>query len=100
MYYPRFTKAIIHHFITKDTSISMRNGMFMHTAEDDSILGTMRFVSKADDFQLYRALLPEVKTNQKMQNSPAYKTYLAYATGAATPKKARKFKNPLLLLRR
>ncbi|GKE17229.1 hypothetical protein Tco_1424806, partial [Tanacetum coccineum] len=27
-----------------------------------------------------------------MQNSPVYKTYLAYATGAATPKKARKFK--------
>ncbi|GJV28269.1 hypothetical protein Tco_1384717 [Tanacetum coccineum] len=27
-----------------------------------------------------------------MWNSPAYKTYLAYATGAATPKKARKFK--------
>ncbi|GJW12129.1 hypothetical protein Tco_1577956 [Tanacetum coccineum] len=31
---------------------------------------------------------------KKMRNSPAYKTYLAYATGAATPKKARKFKKP------
>ncbi|GJT97477.1 hypothetical protein Tco_1092995 [Tanacetum coccineum] len=31
-------------------------------------------------------------TNRKMQNSTAYKTYLAIATGAATPKKARKFK--------
>nr|GEX00789.1 hypothetical protein [Tanacetum cinerariifolium] len=31
-------------------------------------------------------------TNQKMQNSPAYKTYLAFATRAATPRKARKFK--------
>ncbi|GKF36239.1 hypothetical protein Tco_0112997 [Tanacetum coccineum] len=66
--------------------------MFMHTTQDDSILGPMRFVSKANDFQVYRALLPEVMTNQKMQNSPTYKTYLAYATGAATPKKARKFK--------
>ncbi|GJT90627.1 hypothetical protein Tco_1079472 [Tanacetum coccineum] len=81
MYYPRFTKAIIHHFITKDKSISMRNKMFMHTALDDSILGSMRFVSKPDDFQVYRALLPEVMTNQKMWNSPTYKTYLAYATG-------------------
>ncbi|GJZ08613.1 hypothetical protein Tco_0542896, partial [Tanacetum coccineum] len=27
-----------------------------------------------------------------MRDSPAYKTYLAFATGAATPKKARKFK--------
>ncbi|GJY53967.1 retrotransposon protein, putative, unclassified [Tanacetum coccineum] len=70
MYYPRFTKAIIHHFITKDKSISMRNKMFMHTAEDDCILGLMRF----------------------MWDSPAYKTYLAFATGAISPKKARKFK--------
>ncbi|GKD58877.1 hypothetical protein Tco_1296386 [Tanacetum coccineum] len=94
MYYPRFTKAIIHHFITKDKSISMRNEMFMHTALDDSILGPMRFVSKPDDFQVYGALLPEVMTNQKMWNSPTYKTYLAYATGVVTPKKVRKFKKP------
>nr|GEX67885.1 hypothetical protein [Tanacetum cinerariifolium] len=92
MYYPRFTKAIIHHFVTKDKSISMRNIMFMHTAEDDIILGLMRFVSKYEDFQVYGALLPEVMTNQKMRNSDAYKTYLAYATGAATPKKASEFK--------
>ncbi|GKA75826.1 hypothetical protein Tco_0782204 [Tanacetum coccineum] len=59
MYYLRFTKAIIYHFITKDMSISMRNRMFMHIADDDSILGPMRFVSKADDYQVYGALLPE-----------------------------------------
>ncbi|GJZ29305.1 hypothetical protein Tco_0573952 [Tanacetum coccineum] len=29
-----------------------------------------------------------------MQNSPAYQTYLAFATGAVTPKKIRKFKKP------
>ncbi|GKF64560.1 hypothetical protein Tco_0188008, partial [Tanacetum coccineum] len=33
-------------------------------------------------------------TNLQMRDSPAYKTYLAFATGAATPKKARKFKKP------
>ncbi|GJY09454.1 hypothetical protein Tco_0377639 [Tanacetum coccineum] len=32
---------------------SIRRRMFMHTAQDDSILGPMRFVSKADDFQLW-----------------------------------------------
>ncbi|GKB08552.1 hypothetical protein Tco_0836864, partial [Tanacetum coccineum] len=100
MYYPRFTKAIIHHFITKDKSISMRNRMFMHTAEDDNILGPMRFVSKADNYQVYGALLPEVMPNQKMQDSPAYKTYLAFATGATSPKKARKFKKPASPLRK
>ncbi|GJY37798.1 hypothetical protein Tco_0424162 [Tanacetum coccineum] len=66
--------------------------LFMHTARDDCVLSTMRFVSKFEDFQVYRALLPEVMTNQKKRNSPAYKTYLTYATGTATPKKARKFK--------
>ncbi|GKF66419.1 hypothetical protein Tco_0192936, partial [Tanacetum coccineum] len=53
----------------------------------------MRFVSKSDDFQVYGALLPEAMTNEKMQNSPTYKTYLACAIGTTTPKKARKFKN-------
>ncbi|GJS96176.1 hypothetical protein Tco_0803144 [Tanacetum coccineum] len=44
--------------------------------------------------QVYGALLLEVMTNQKMWNFSAYKTYLAYAIGVATPKKARKFKKP------
>ncbi|GKB01226.1 hypothetical protein Tco_0829270 [Tanacetum coccineum] len=86
MYYPRFTKVVIHHFITKDKTISMRNRLFMHTAQDDCVLSTMRFVSKSEYCQVYEALLPEVMTNQKMQNSSAYKTYLAYATGAAIPR--------------
>ncbi|GKC92876.1 hypothetical protein Tco_1158318, partial [Tanacetum coccineum] len=92
IYYPRFTKAIIHHFISKDKSISMRNRIFMHTIRDDNVLGTLRFVSKSDEYQVYGALLPEGMTNQQMRDSPAYKTYLAFATGASTPKKARKFK--------
>nr|GEV53690.1 reverse transcriptase domain-containing protein [Tanacetum cinerariifolium] len=70
----------------------MRNKLFMHTAQDDCVLSTLRFVSKSKDFQVYGALLPEVMTNQNMRNSCFYKTYLAYATGAATPKKARKIK--------
>ncbi|GKE27763.1 hypothetical protein Tco_1443147, partial [Tanacetum coccineum] len=56
MYYLRFTKAIIHHFITKDKM-----------------------------------------TNQQMQDFDAYKTYLTYATGAASPKMKRKFKKPASL---
>ncbi|GKD17594.1 hypothetical protein Tco_1206752 [Tanacetum coccineum] len=94
MYYPRFTKAIIHHFITKDKSVSMRNRMFMHTAQADNILGPMRFFSKFDDFQVYGALLPNRMTNQQMRDSDAYKSYLAYATGAASPKMKRKLKKP------
>nr|GEV92259.1 hypothetical protein [Tanacetum cinerariifolium] len=92
MYYPRFTKGIIHHFISKDKSISMRNKIFMHNVRDDNILGSLRFVSKSNEYQVYEALLPEGMTNQQIRDSHAYKTYLAFATGAATPKKARIFK--------
>nr|GEW80575.1 hypothetical protein [Tanacetum cinerariifolium] len=97
MYYPRFTKEIIHHFISKDKSIFMRNRLFMHTVQHDGILGSLRFVSKTEEYQVYGALIRAEMTNRKMQNSTAYKTYLAFATGAATPKKARKFKKPASL---
>nr|GEW49570.1 ubiquitin-activating enzyme E1 1-like isoform X2 [Tanacetum cinerariifolium] len=60
MPYPRFTKVIINHFISKDKTISMRNRINLHTTRDDSLLGTLKF-----DF----------------------------ATGKATPKKERKYKN-------
>nr|GEV46748.1 hypothetical protein [Tanacetum cinerariifolium] len=74
MYYPRFTKAIIHHFITQYKLILMRNRIFMHTAQDDSILA--------------------------IQDSTAYKIYLAYATGAASPNMKRKFKKPAYPLKK
>nr|GEW84821.1 hypothetical protein [Tanacetum cinerariifolium] len=61
---------------------------------DDSLLGTLKFVAKSKDTQVYGALILEVLINQKIQNSHSYKTYLAFATGAATPKKAKKWKKP------
>ncbi|GJR04811.1 hypothetical protein Tco_0527795 [Tanacetum coccineum] len=70
MYYPRFSKTIIQHFISNDKSISIRNNLFMHIVQDDSVLGSLRFVSKPEEYQL------------------------AFATEAATPKKERKFKKP------
>ncbi|GJS23475.1 hypothetical protein Tco_0452107 [Tanacetum coccineum] len=85
MFYPRFTKIIIHHFLTKDKSISWRNKMFMHTARDDSVLGTMRFVSKHANTQVYGAILPKAMTNQALLDSVAYKTYHAIASGAEPP---------------
>nr|GEV13475.1 hypothetical protein [Tanacetum cinerariifolium] len=85
MYYPRFTNAIIYHFLTKDKPILMRNRTFMHTAQNDSLLGTIRFVSKHEDTQVYGALLPKAITNQAILDSDSYKTYYAIATGAEPP---------------
>ncbi|GJY51652.1 uncharacterized mitochondrial protein-like protein [Tanacetum coccineum] len=94
---PRFTKVIINYFISKDKSISIRNILFLHTVQDDSLLGTLKFVSKTEEHQVYGALIPAKMTNLKMHNSPAYETILAYATGPIPPKKARKFKKPASL---
>nr|GEZ04747.1 hypothetical protein [Tanacetum cinerariifolium] len=60
MYYPRFTKVIIHHFMSKDHSIPRRNK--------------------------FGALLPIELTNADIKNSNSYKEYYAVATGAAPPK--------------
>ncbi|GJW97157.1 hypothetical protein Tco_0178965 [Tanacetum coccineum] len=86
MFYPRFTKIIIHHFFTKDKSISMRNRMFMHTARDDSVLGTIRFVPIHAETQVYGAIIPKAMMNQALLDFIAYKTYYAIFSGAEPPK--------------
>nr|GEZ66939.1 hypothetical protein [Tanacetum cinerariifolium] len=60
MYYPRFTKVIIHHFMSKDPSIPKRNK--------------------------YGAMLPIELTNDEIRNTKAYKEYYAFATREAAPK--------------
>nr|GFC54770.1 hypothetical protein [Tanacetum cinerariifolium] len=64
----------------------------LHTSRNDSLLGTLKFVSKTEDSQKYRALIPDGMINQDIKNSKAYKTYYDFATGKTTPKKAKKFK--------
>nr|GEY78685.1 hypothetical protein [Tanacetum cinerariifolium] len=55
MYYPRFTKVIIHHFMSKDPLIPRRNKVNWHYIRDDHM------------------------------NSKAYKEYYAIATGETAP---------------
>nr|GEU34358.1 zinc finger, CCHC-type [Tanacetum cinerariifolium] len=86
MYNPRFTKAVINHFLQKNPSISIRNRMFMHTAKDDSVLGTVRFVYKHEDVQVYGALLLKEMTNPAMLTSESFHTYHVIVTGAQPPK--------------
>nr|GEX90808.1 hypothetical protein [Tanacetum cinerariifolium] len=92
MPYPRFTKVTISHFISKDKTISMRNMINLHTFHDDSLLGTLKFVSKTQDYHKYGALVPKEMINQAIKDSKAYKIYLDFTIGKTTPKKARKFK--------
>ncbi|GJX19684.1 hypothetical protein Tco_0222361 [Tanacetum coccineum] len=85
MFYPRFIKIIIHHFLTKDKPISWRNKMFMHTARDDSVLGTMRFVSRHANTQVYGEILPKAIMNQALLDSVAYKACHVIAIGSKPP---------------
>ncbi|GJR43785.1 hypothetical protein Tco_1311888 [Tanacetum coccineum] len=73
MYYPRFTKVIIHHFLFQEKSLSWRNRIGMHTSNDDYLINTLRFVSRKEASQIYGVVLPEC---------------------AVPPKVARKFKKP------
>ncbi|GKB38270.1 hypothetical protein Tco_0883212 [Tanacetum coccineum] len=70
----------------------MRNWINLHIVRDDSLLGTLKFVYKINDYQKYGALIPDGMINQDVKYSQAYKTYYDFATGKDTPKKARKFK--------
>ncbi|GKA33056.1 hypothetical protein Tco_0719423 [Tanacetum coccineum] len=102
MYYPRFTKDIIHHFLSKDKSISRRNRIFMHTAQDDSFLGTLRFVSKDEDIQVYGALIPascnsNPKRIYKKHDSPMIKTTTTSPKETPSKKKSAPAKKDVFL---
>ncbi|GJY72155.1 hypothetical protein Tco_0475858 [Tanacetum coccineum] len=58
----------------------------------DTLLGTLKFVSKTKDYQKYGALIPEEMINQAIKDSKEYKTYLKFASGKFTPMNTRKFK--------
>nr|GFC90356.1 hypothetical protein [Tanacetum cinerariifolium] len=96
MYYPRFTKVIIHYFLAKDKTISKINKIGMHTSRDNYLINILRFVFVNEEFQIYGAQLPKSMIRPEMRETKAYKTFFGYATGVIPPKKARKFKNLLL----
>nr|GEY84057.1 hypothetical protein [Tanacetum cinerariifolium] len=86
MYYPRFTKVIIHHFMLKDPSIPRRNKVNWHYVRDDHMFTTIKLVSRHQNTQQFGALLPIELTNEDIKNSNAYKEYYAFSTGATPPK--------------
>nr|GFA99522.1 hypothetical protein [Tanacetum cinerariifolium] len=86
MYYPRFTKVIIHYFMSKDPSILRRNKVNWHYVRDDRIFTTIKLVSRHQNTQKFGAMLPIELTNADIRKSKAYKEYYAVATGAAPPK--------------
>nr|GEV37393.1 hypothetical protein [Tanacetum cinerariifolium] len=86
MYYPRFTKVIIHFFMTKDPSIPRRNKVNCHYVRDDQMFMTIKLVSRHQNTQQFGAILSIELTNEDVRNFAAYKEYYAVASGVAPPK--------------
>ncbi|GKB38699.1 hypothetical protein Tco_0883641 [Tanacetum coccineum] len=79
MSYPRFTKIIINHFMSKDQSISRRNKMFWHIARDDTMFTSMRCISRHEVTQS-----KQVKRHAK---KPAACVAIKDTPGESVPKK-------------
>nr|GEX44514.1 hypothetical protein [Tanacetum cinerariifolium] len=86
MYYPWFTKVIIHHFMSKDPSIPRRNKVNWHYVRDDHMFSTIKLVYRHQNTQQFGALLPIELTNEDIKNYNTYKEYYAVATGVTPPK--------------
>nr|GEW34034.1 copia protein [Tanacetum cinerariifolium] len=82
----RFTKVIIHHFMSKDLSIPRRNKVNWHYVRDDHMFFTIKLVSSHQNTQHFGALLPIEFTNEDIRKSNAYKEHYAVATGVTLPK--------------
>nr|GEU81165.1 hypothetical protein [Tanacetum cinerariifolium] len=86
MYYPRFTKVIIHYFMTKKPSIPRRNRVNWHYVGDDILFSTIKVVSRHQNTQQYGVILPIELTTKYIRNTKAYKEYYACATREVAPK--------------
>nr|GFA68071.1 hypothetical protein [Tanacetum cinerariifolium] len=84
MYYPRFTKVIIRHFMTKKPSIHRRNKVNWHYVRDDILFSTIKVVSRHQNTQQYGAILPIELTTEDIRNTKAYKEPIT--TVVATPR--------------
>nr|GEZ95185.1 hypothetical protein [Tanacetum cinerariifolium] len=86
MYYHRFTKVIIHHFMSKDLSIPRKNKVKWHYVRDDWMFTTIKLVSRHQNMQQFGAMFPIELINAEIKNSDTYKEYYAVVTGATPPK--------------
>nr|GEW71830.1 hypothetical protein [Tanacetum cinerariifolium] len=86
MYYPRFTKVIIHQFMSKDPSIPRRNKVNWHYVRDDHMFFMIKLVFRHQNTQQFGALLPIELTNEDIRNFNTYQEYYAVAIGATPPK--------------
>nr|GEU29763.1 retrovirus-related Pol polyprotein from transposon TNT 1-94 [Tanacetum cinerariifolium] len=89
MPYPKFTKAIIHHFRTKHKSIFKREGSLYHLVDKDGMLDRLKFINKGDIYQVYEKSILDVLLIEEIKDSNAYKMFFGYSIGLIPSKKAK-----------
>nr|GEV26184.1 hypothetical protein [Tanacetum cinerariifolium] len=89
MPYPRFTKAIIYHFMSQHKSTSKREGSPYHTIADDGLLERLKFIKNGYLYQVYGKPILDTWITDEIKKSKAYKTYFKYSTGLIPLKKSR-----------
>nr|GEY22195.1 hypothetical protein [Tanacetum cinerariifolium] len=99
MYYPRSTKVIVHHFMSKDLSIPRQNKVNWHYVRDDNIFSTIKVVSRHQNTQQYGAILPIELTNEDIRNTCAVTPRLTAAVKGKQAAKAKIPSDPLELAR-
>ncbi|GKD93494.1 hypothetical protein Tco_1373331 [Tanacetum coccineum] len=80
MPYPRFTKVIINHFLSKHNTLPKRQSSFINTIKYDSVVGNLKFVNKGEEHQKYGMSISDSMMNDAIRNSTPYLTYLALST--------------------
>nr|GFC31577.1 hypothetical protein [Tanacetum cinerariifolium] len=69
MYYPRFKKVIIYHFMSKDPSIPGRNKVNWHYDRDDHMFTMIKLVSRHQNTQQFGATPPKPKASVRKTKS-------------------------------
>nr|GEU76150.1 hypothetical protein [Tanacetum cinerariifolium] len=94
MYYPRFTKVIIHYFMSKDLLIPMRNKVNWHYVRDDQMFTTIK-LTKAS----VRKTKSSFDTTVTPPSTAAVGTKLSTSAKGKQPAKASKAKSPTALFK-
>ncbi|GKC31566.1 hypothetical protein Tco_1038860 [Tanacetum coccineum] len=87
--YPRFTKIIINHFLSKHQSVAKLHYLHTHTFKDDDVVNRLKFVRIGKDFQEYKLPIPETMLTEGIKQSESYQMFIKYSTGLIPPKKIR-----------
>ncbi|GJW56351.1 hypothetical protein Tco_0103082 [Tanacetum coccineum] len=89
MFYLRFTKIIINHFLLLNPSIPKGPSSGLNTIKDDGVINRLKFVRIGEYFQEYGLAIPKTMLTEEIRQLEAYQTFIKYSTSLIPLKKSR-----------